>query len=158
MKITNLLTYLTIVGTLVIGTAISSFAQAPGARGGAGAILTQDQRTKMREAMQASQSELTQLTEKLAAAEKEAVKAALAKDADEKSVRPKIEAVSKIQTEIAVLRLKAVKEIASTLTDEQKTQLDQAPGMGYNVLLGSFGGRGAGGARRGNRGAGAGTN
>src|SRR6266566_1847525 len=85
----------------------------------------------------------------LTAEQKEAVKAALAKDADEKSVRPKIEAVTKIQTEIALLRLKAVKEIASTLTDEQKTQIETRPGVAYNALLGGFGAVGGGGGRRG---------
>ena len=122
-----------------------------------GGMLTQDQRTKMREAMQASQSELTQLNEKLAAAQKEAVAAALAKDASEKTVRPKIEAVAKIQTDIAMLRLKGVKEIASTITDEQKTQMQERPGMGYNMLLGGFGGMGGGmggGGRRGPAGGG----
>src|SRR5258708_5321084 len=102
MKITKFLTYSMVAVSLCFGLALQAVAQAPG--GGRGGILTQDQRTKMREAMQASQSEMTQLTEKLAAAQKEAVKAALAKDADEKSVRPKLEAVAKIQTDIAVLR------------------------------------------------------
>ena len=120
-----------------------------------GGVLTQDQRTKLREAMQASRSELTQLNEMLATAQKEAVAAVLAKDASEKTVRPKIEAVHKIQTDIAILRLKGVKEIASTITDEQKTQMQERPGMGYNMLLGGFGGMGGGmggGARRGHGG------
>jgi hypothetical protein len=46
----------------------------------------------------------------------------LAKDATEKTVQPKIEAVNKIQTEAALLRFKAVTEIIPTLTDEEKTQ------------------------------------
>ena len=152
MKTRTFLTSGIVALSLLCGLATQAVAQAQG--GGRGGVLTQEQRTKMREAMQGSSSEMTQLTEKLAAAQKEAVKAALAKDADEKSVRPKIEAVAKIQTDIALLRLKGVKEIASTLTDEQKTQLDSSPGMGYNALLGGFGG-GMGGGRRG-RGAGAG--
>ncbi len=126
--------------------AIQSFGQG---RAGAGGLLTPEQRTKIRESLQSSQSEVTELTTKLAAAQKEAVKAALAKDADEKSVRPKIEAVTKIQTEIALLRLKAVKDVASTLTDEQKTQIENRPGMAYNALLGGFGAVGGGGGRRG---------
>src|SRR5439155_13437009 len=120
-----------------------------GAGGSAAGLLTPEQRTKIRESLQSSQTEVTQLTEKLAAAQKEAVNAALAKDADEKSVRPKIEAVAKIQTEIALLRLKGVKEIASTITDEQKTQFDSRPAAGYNALLGGFAGPGGGGRRGG---------
>lgn len=158
MKTRTFLTNLTVVIGLLFGLAISASAQRAGG-GGAGGILTPEQRTKIREAMQGSQSDLTALTEKLNAAQKEAINAALAKDASEKSVRPKIEAVAKIQTDIALLRLKAVKEVASTLTDEQKTQMESRPGIGYASLLGGggFGGAGGGGGRRGNRGAGNGN-
>src|SRR6266436_397989 len=148
MKSRTFLTPILITTALLSVLATQAIAQGR-AGGGAGGILTAEQRTKMRESLQSSQTELTQLTEKLAAAQKEAVKAALAKDADEKNVRPKIEAVTKIQTEIALLRLKAVKEIASTLTDEQKTQIETRPGMAYNALLGGFGAVGGGGGRRG---------
>ena len=111
--------------------------------------MTQEQRSAMRETMQAAQADLASLTNKLAVAQKDAVKAALAKDADEKTVRAKLEVVTKIQTDIAVLRFKAVKQIASTLTVEQKAQMDARPGTAYNSL---FGGRGGGGVRRGGRG------
>ena len=148
MKTKPLLIHLFVAAGLLCPAAFQAAAQAPGG-GGMGGMLTQDQRTKMRESMQASQSELTQLNEKLAAAQKEAVKAALAKDASEKTVRAKVEAVAKIQTDIAVLRFKAVKEIASTLTDEQKNQMEARPGTAYNSLLGGMGG---GGARRGGAG------
>lgn len=136
-----------IAASLLCAAALPAFAQAPGggAGGGMGAVLTQEQRTKMRESMQTSQGDVTQLTEKLAAAQKEAVKAALAKDADEKTVRAKVEAVAKLQTDMAMLRLKAVKEIAASVTEEQKTQMDSRPGVAYNMLLGSMGGMGGGG-------------
>ncbi len=133
-----------------------------------GGFLTQDQTAKMRQSMQGSQAELTQLNEKLSAAQKEAIKAALDKGADEKAVRAKIEAVAKIQTDIAMLRLKAVKEIAPTFTDEQKTQMENRPAIGYQMLLGGFGGGmgpggrggqgGPGGARGGGGGGGGGGN
>lgn len=99
--------------------------------------------------MRAAQADLASLTDKLAVAQKDAVKAALAKDADEKTVRAKIEAVAKVQADIAMLRFKAVKEIASTLTEEQKSQIDARPGAAYNSLFGGMGGMGGGGARRG---------
>jgi Spy/CpxP family protein refolding chaperone len=154
MKTTTFLTPILVATGLLCASALPAAAQAPGG-GGMGGVLTQDQRTKMRESMQASQTELTQLNEKLAAAQKEALNAALAKDATEKTVRPKIEAVAKIQTEISMLRFKGVKEIASTITDEQKTQMQERPGMGYNMLLGGFGGMGGG--RRGGGGGGGGN-
>jgi len=146
MKSRTFLTHIIFTGALVSILATQAFGQG---RGGAGGLLTPEQRTKIRESLQSSQSEVTELTTKLAAAQKEAVKAALAKDADEKSVRPKIEAVTKIQTEIALLRLKAVKDVAPTLTDEQKTQIENRPGVAYTALLGGFGAVGGGGGRRG---------
>ena len=143
MKTRMFLTQMLVAASLLCAAAFQAVAQAPGG-GGPGGILTQEQRTKMRETMQALQADLSPLTNKLAVAQKDAVKAALAKDADAQTVRAKIEAVAKIQTDIAVLRLKAVKEIASTLTDEQKTQMDERPGMAYNSLFGGMGFMGGG--------------
>ena len=137
------LTRMLVAASLLCAAAFQAVAQAPGG-GGPGGILTQEQRTKMRETMQALQADLSPLTNKLAVAQKDAIKAALAKDADAQAVRAKIEAVAKIQTDIAVLRLKAVKEIASTLTDEQKTQMDERPGMAYNSMFGGMGFMGGG--------------
>ena len=77
MKMTTFLTPVLVATGLLCASAFPAAAQAPGGRGMGGG-LTQDQRTKMREVMQASQSELTQLNEKLAAAQKEALRAALA--------------------------------------------------------------------------------
>ena len=66
----------------------------------------------------------------------------------------KLEAVAKIQTDIAMLRYtKGVKPIAASITDDQKTQIDAAPGGTYMQLFGGFGG-GRGG--RGGRGGGGG--
>jgi Spy/CpxP family protein refolding chaperone len=143
MKTRMFLTQMLVAASLLCTAAFQAVAQAPGG-GGPGGILTQEQRTKMRETMQALQADLSPLTNKLAVAQKDAVKAALAKDADAQTVRAKIEAVAKIQTDIAVLRFKAVKEIASTLTDEQKTQMDERPGMAYNSLFGGMGFMGGG--------------
>jgi len=158
MKIRTFLKHTLVIAGLLLATFQAS-AQAPaggggGARGNMG-ILTQEQRTKMREAIA---TEMTPLTEKLVAAQKEAAKAALADNATEAAVRAKVEAVHKIQTDMAVLRLKGLKAIASTLTAEQKTQLENARDGGYNALLGAFGGMGmGGGGRAGGGGGGGGT-
>jgi len=119
--------------------------------------LTPEQTQQMMTAVQGSTA-LTDLTTKLTAAQKDAVDAALAKDATEASVRAKLEAVAKIQTDIAVLRYTtAVKPIAASVTDDQKTQIDAAPGMTYNQLFGGGGGFGGGrGGGRGGRGGGGG--
>lgn len=150
MKTRTFLKCSLVAAGLLLAAAFPNTAQAQGGGGGGGGrgggmmgVLTQEQRTKMREAIQ---GELQPLMEKLVAAEKEVVKAALA-DASEASVKPKIEAVQKIQGEMALLRLKGVKAIASSLTSEQKSQLEGMRDGGYNSLFGGmmFGGRGGGG-------------
>ncbi len=149
MKTRMFLKYTVLASGLLCATAFQALGQAEGAGAGGGrrggpALLTQEQRTKMREAMQDSRTELTALNEKLAAAEKEAVKAALAENPDEKTVRAKIEAVTKLQTEVMMLRFKAVKAIAPTLTSEQKSQLENAPRGGFMALFQMMGGPGRG--------------
>jgi Spy/CpxP family protein refolding chaperone len=125
-----------------------------GGFGGRGGVLTPEQSQQMRDALPADSAEMTALTTKLAAAQKEAVDAALAKDAKEDNVKAKVEAVGKIQTEIAMLRYnKAVKPVVASITDEQKTQIAAAPGMTYNQF---FGGGGGFGGRRGGAGGGGG--
>jgi Spy/CpxP family protein refolding chaperone len=130
-----------------------------GGRGGRGGILTPEQNTQIRDAVQAS-AELTALNTKLAAAQKEAVDAALAPDATDKTIRAKVEAVAKIQTDIAVLRYStAVKQVVPSITAEQKTQMDAAPaGATYGQLFGGGmfgGGRGGRGGPGGGAGGGA---
>jgi Spy/CpxP family protein refolding chaperone len=156
MKTRTFLAHIMVVGGLLCPAAFQAVAQAPGGGGGGmGGVLTQEQRTKLRESMQASQADLAPLNEELAAAQKAALKAALAKDANEATVQAKIADVAKVQTKIAMKRFKAVKEIASTITDEQKAQIDERPGMTYNMLFGG-GGMGGGGGRRGGAGGGGG--
>jgi Spy/CpxP family protein refolding chaperone len=117
--------------------------QGGGGRGGFG-VLTSEQRTQLRDAIQSS---VQPLTEKLLEAQKDAAKAAM-EGSDEATLRSKIEAVHKIQTDIAVARAKALKSI--NLTSDQKTQLEGMRDGGYNALIGGFGGFGGrGGGRRG---------
>jgi len=156
MRTRTFLISLLVLAGLTCGIAIDALAQgggggafgggggaAGGRGGGRGGILTADQTTKINEAVQA---DLTALTTKLTDAQKAAVTAALAKDAIEASVKTKIEAVVKIQVEIAMLKYtKGIKPIISTITDEQKTQLDASTNA-YNQL---FGTTGAGGRQRG---------
>jgi Spy/CpxP family protein refolding chaperone len=141
-----------LVASLLWATSFQAAAQAPGGGGGGGGggrggmgVLTQEQRTKMREAIA---DEMTPLREKLTAAEKDVAKAVLA-DAATSDIKSKLEAVQKIQMDMALLRLKGLKAIASTLTAEQKSQLAEMPDGGYNMLLGMMGGgrggRGGGG-------------
>jgi Spy/CpxP family protein refolding chaperone len=150
-----------LVAALVAGSLLAGstgvFAQAGGGGGrggGRGGVLTQEQNQQIMTAVQGS-ADLTALTTKLAAAQKEAVDAALAPDATADSVRAKVEAVAKIQTDIAVLRYTvAVKPVVASITADQKTQIDAAPPAAtYGQLFGG----GAFGGGRGRRGGGGGA-
>jgi enterochelin esterase-like enzyme/Spy/CpxP family protein refolding chaperone len=119
------------------GGSVSGFGGIGGGRG-----LTQEQAQKITDAVQA---DMADLNTKLADAQKEAIKAALAKDATEASVKAKISAVAAIQVKIAVLRYeKGIKPIAKDITEEQKKQLNDLGAQGYNQLF-VGGSRGMGG-------------
>jgi hypothetical protein len=157
------LTKTVLVGALVAGSLLACntavFAQAGGGRGGGrGGVLTQEQNQQIMTAVQGS-ADLTALTTKLAAAQKDAVNAALAPDATEASVRAKVAAVTAIETDIAVMRYTvAVKPIVASITADQKTQIDTAPPAAtYGQLFGGGFGGGRGGRRGGAGGAGAGA-
>ena len=167
MKTRTFLTCLTVAAAMLGATAYDASAQPGGGGGGGGfggggggggfggggggrgGVITQEQRTQMTDALQGN-AEITALNTKLAAAQKEALDAALAKDAKDETVKSKLKAVSDIQAEIAFIRYtKGVKPMASTITADQKTQIDAAPGATYNTLFGGPGGMGARGGRGG---------
>jgi Spy/CpxP family protein refolding chaperone len=147
MKASVFLKCAVLSASVLVATIFQAAAQGQGGGGGRGGmgILTQDQRAKISDTIQ---SELSPLMEKLAAAQKEAVKTALDPKATEDAIKAKFDAVSKIQTDMAMLRLKGLKAIAPTLTDEQKTQLANARDGGYMTLFGGMGGRGGRGGGR----------
>jgi len=146
---TQILAYALVAAGLLCGSALPAAAQAGGGRG---AVLSQEDRTAIQAAVR---EDMAKLRTDLQAAQKAAVEAALS-DASDADLKAKIEAVSKIQTEMAVVYCKAVKKNAK-LTDEQKTQLKENPMIGYMTLFGGgFGGGGRGGARRGGGGGGGG--
>jgi len=120
------------------GEPVSGFA-GMGMPGMGGGGLTQAQTQKITDAVQA---DIAELNKQLADAQKEAIKAALAKDATEASVKAKVDAVVAIQVKIAMLRYaKGIKPIAQDITDEQKKQLNDMGAQGYNQLF-VGGGRG----------------
>ena len=114
---------------------------------GGGVNLDDKQRELLREAMQQDSDELRKLAEKLRAAQKELMQAVLAEKYDEKVVREKAEAVARIQTDMTVLRAKAVATLAPTLKPEQREQLETSP-LGVSLITGAgmgFGVAGGGG-------------
>lgn len=156
MKTRTFVKHLALLGSVLIGAALQSFAQpaqggfgggaAVGAGGGGGFArfeFTEEQQAKMREARQATQAERSQLAEKMTAAQREAVEAALADKPDEKVVRAKLDAVAKIQAEMAALNFKNYQGIK--FTAEQREQLTARGPMGYMVLFGGMGGAMSGG-------------
>ncbi len=124
---------------------------------GFGGFLSQEQMTTLNDAVTADTA-LTDLNTKLAAAQKDAVDAALAAGATEASVKAKIQAVSDLQTQIAMERYtKAVKPVVPSVTADQKTQLDSTPGgRGYTQAYTQLFGGGFGGGRGGRGGGGGG--
>lgn len=132
-----------------------------GGRGGFGGLNLDDKQNELlREAMQAENDELRKLSEKLQAAQKELVKVVIAEKYDEKAVREKADAVSRIQTDITVLRAKAFATLSPTLKPEQRDALENSR-VASSIITGAgvaFGGPGGGGPpqdqtmRRGDRG------
>jgi len=135
---TRILTYALAVAGLLCGTFQATAQQGGGA--GRGPILSPEDRTAVQEA---TREQLTKLRADLQAAQKAAVEAALSEDAKDEDIRPKLEAVSKIQNEIALVYCKAVKKNVK-FTDEQTSRMKETPGVGYMTLFGGgfgFGGR-----------------
>jgi Spy/CpxP family protein refolding chaperone len=130
--------------------------------GGFGGPLTADQTTKLNAGVTAAQADFTALQDKLTAAQKDVVTAVLA-NADDATVQSKLEAVAKIQTDIAMLRYAdGVSVIAPSITDAQRTTIAAAPAQIYSTLftapaaVPAAGGRGAGAGGFGGGGAGGG--
>ncbi len=106
--------------------------------------LSMEDMTAVNDAVQAN-TNMTKLQTDLTAAQTAAVEAALDPKATDASIKAKLDAVYKIQGELALARQKIVMKTVK-LTDEQKTQLKSGP-MGFTTLFGGggFGGRGMGG-------------
>lgn len=146
---TRILTYALAAAGLLCGPTFQAAAQTGGGRGNP--ILSQDDRTAVQEA---TRDQLTKLRTDLTTAQKAAVEAAMSEDAKDEDVKAKLEAVSKIQNEMALVYCKAVKKNVK-FTDEQKSRIKESPAMGYFTLFGPGGfGFGRGGGRRGGGGGG----
>ena len=135
--------------------------------GGGGLGLDEKQIQLYRDASEKNSDELRKLDDKLRVAQKELIQAVIAENYEDKIVREKAEAVAKIQTEITVLRAKALSSVAPTLKPEQREVLETSRiaatmitsgglGLGFGGGGGGFGGAdaGPGGGRFGAGGAG----
>jgi hypothetical protein len=148
MKTRTCVRQLAVLSSLLVGAALQTVAQ-PGPGGPGGPLdrvrfeLTSEQQAKLREGRQASESERGELNQKLVAAQKEAIAAALAENPDEKTVQSKLQAVAKLQAELGLLNFKNFKDVK--FTDDQREKLTSSPPMGYMVLFGGMGPGGMGG-------------
>jgi len=138
------LTALAVIGCLTafaLTTANAQDQRQPGARGGprGGFGLDEQQMQTFRDAVGKERDALQKLDEKLREAQKELLKVVVADKFDEKVVKEKAEAVAKIQTEMLMIRAKALSTVAPTLKDDQKTQLVDGR-FGAMMLQGGFGG------------------
>jgi hypothetical protein len=147
---TKILTYALVAAGLLCGATFQAAAQ-QGGGGGRGGILSQEDRTAITEA---TRDQLTQLRTDLQAAQKAAVEAALAENAKDEDIMAKLQAVSKIQHQMALVYCKAVKKNVK-FTDDQVSRMKETPAIGYMTLFGP-GGFGGGRGRRGGGGGGGG--
>ena len=111
---------------------------------GGGLALDEKQRELYREASEKNRDELTKLDEKLRAAQKELLQAVIAEKYDDKTVQTKAEAVAKIQTDMTILRAKALSTVAPTLKPEQREQLENSRFGAMMLTSGGMGGFGGG--------------
>jgi Spy/CpxP family protein refolding chaperone len=111
--------------------------------------LDEQQRNLLQEARQVSGDDIRKLTEKLAEAQKEFVKAVAAEKYDEKVVREKADAIGKIQADILALNGKAFATVSPTLKPEQREAIESNVRIGIAIIspdrgFGGGGGPGAG--------------
>jgi Spy/CpxP family protein refolding chaperone len=90
-------------------------------------LLTQEQRTSLRKAMEENGVQLRQLDQKFRTARREMLEASLAQPFDETAYRQKAMAAAKIEIDLAVLRAKAMSKIDPPLSAEQLDQLKSIP-------------------------------
>lgn len=90
-------------------------------------LLTEDQRDSMRQAMEAQREKLRGLQEKIRAARKALMTAALEDDFKEDAVRAKALEVAKLEADVSVLRLKALAEVQPALSKEQLEKMLNPP-------------------------------
>jgi uncharacterized membrane protein len=93
-------------------------------------VLNPEQRESLRGAMQADQEKIRELEQQLREARKAAADAGISRDFKEDDLRAKLEAAAKLDTEITILRAKALAQVQPPLTDDQIQRLKNPQPMG----------------------------
>ena len=113
--------------------------------GGFGGLGLDDKQMDLyREASEVNRDALAKLDEKLRVAQKELLQAVIAEKYDDTLVGQKAEVVAKIQTEMTLLRAKALSTVAPTLTPEQRDQVESSRMAASMLTGGGMGGFGGG--------------
>jgi Spy/CpxP family protein refolding chaperone len=94
------------------------------------AVLTEEQRASLREAMEGQRAKLRELEEKIRDARRELLTAGLTDKFDEDAVRQKAMAAAKLDAELTVARAKAFSQMRPVLSSEQLEKLKAAPVFG----------------------------
>ena len=93
-------------------------------------VLTEEQRASFRDAMAGQSDKIRDLDERLRAARKHMMDAALAKDFDEKAVRQIALDAARLDAEMMVVRMKALAQVRPRLAPEQVEKMRSAPPPG----------------------------
>ncbi len=89
--------------------------------------LTEEQRTIVREAMDAARKEAAPLEEKMRAARRQLQEAIHAEKLDEQAIRDKAAEIGKLEGDLAVIRASAFAKIRPSLTPEQLARMKNQP-------------------------------
>ncbi len=102
-----------------------------GPQGGVAAferVLTDDQRRKLREAMQENASKTRATQQEAIKLRRELQEAVLNGEAGEAVIKQRTEAIAKLEAEALAARMTAIAAIAGTLTPEQKEKIKEMSG------------------------------
>jgi Spy/CpxP family protein refolding chaperone len=89
-------------------------------------ILTEEQRSSFRQAMEGQREAMRDLEQKSAEARRELMEAALVDKFDEGKVREKLDALMKTDADLTMIRIKALSKMEPALTAEQFQKLRSA--------------------------------
>lgn len=93
-------------------------------------VLTPEQRESMRVAAEADREKTRDLEEKIREARKSALDATVESKFDENNLRKKLDAAAKLETDLTILRARALSKIEPPLSEEQIEQIKNAPVAG----------------------------
>lgn len=90
-------------------------------------VLTEEQRQSIREIMASQRETVRALQEKIRAARQDLLKASLAEPFDEATVRAKAQVVANLETDLTVVRAKALSQVQPPLSDRQIERMMNPP-------------------------------